>query len=100
MLRITLIALSLFCSVNAFAQKAYQNARSANHKTVAGTPIALIPPDSFAVAQTFQGFQQAENNASIMVAEIPGPFSETTKGFNERDLKAQGVTLKLKKPFE
>lgn len=96
MLRIILFALSILSSINLLAQKEYQNTRSSNHKTVAGTPLALIPPDGFAVAQGFQGFQQQESNASIMVSEIPGPFSETTRGFNERDLNAQGVTLKKK----
>ena len=96
MLRLILISLLLIFSSNLLAQKEYQNKRGANHKTVAGTPIALIPPADFTEAQGFQGFQQKETNASIMVAEIPGPFSETTRGFNERDLKGQGVTLKNK----
>ncbi len=96
MFRITLIALSLFLSKNLLAQKEYQNTRSTNHKSVAGTLIALIPLADFTEAQAFQGFQQKESNASIMVSEIPGPFSETTRGFNERDLKGQGVTLKNK----
>ncbi len=96
MFKVLLIFIALVTTIDSSAQKEYQNKRSADHKTVAGTPIALIPPADFTEAQGFQGFQQKETNASIMVAEIPGPFSETTRGFNERDLKGQGVTLKEK----
>ncbi len=96
MLRLILISLLLIFSSALLAQKEYQNKRSPNHQTVAGTPITLIPPADFTEAQGFQGFQQKETNASIMVAEIPGLFSETTRGFNERDLNTQGITLKNK----
>ena len=79
-----------------FAQKEINNTKTDKHKQVSGTKFFLVPPTGFIVATTFQGFQQMNSGASILIMEVPGPFSESTKGFNEQALKTQGVVLKKK----
>ena len=79
-----------------FAQKTINNVKTADHKQVKGTQIFLAPPAGFMNAESFHGFQQLNSGSSIMVIEIPGPFSESTKGFNQEGLKTQGVIMKKK----
>ncbi len=60
---------------------------------VPGTKIRMIKPEGFEVADQFTGFGKREDQASIMITELPGPFPEITEGFNEEGLVAQGMTL-------
>jgi hypothetical protein len=80
----------------ASGQTAINNSRTERHKQIAGTNFFLVPPVGFTAATNFQGFQQVSSGSSILVVEIPGPFAETTRGFTEQGLKAQGVTLRKK----
>ncbi len=59
----------------------------------------MIPPFSFEPSSNFKGFQNSKDQTTmIMVMEIPGPYSEVSKGFNSEMLKTKGMELKsLKK---
>jgi hypothetical protein len=96
MKRLLLTLIGLFTLSLTFGQKEINNAKTVKHKQVSGTKFFLIPPTGFIDATSFQGFQQLNSGASILILEIPGPFSESTKGFNEQGLKTQGVILKKK----
>jgi hypothetical protein len=58
--------------------------------------VKLIQPDGFAVAESFDGFQQPNTQSSVLTMMIPGPFAETTKGFTAAGLKTRGMTLRSK----
>jgi len=88
---LTLLALLTFSW--AHGQRELNNIKTDKHQHVEGSNLFLIPPPGFAEATNFQGFLQESSGASIMVIEIPGPFSESTKGFTEEGLKSQGVVL-------
>jgi hypothetical protein len=61
---------------------------------VAGTKVRLTPPTNFTPAAKFPGYFQASSNASIMVTEIPGPFSELSAGLrNPSKLEKNGISL-------
>jgi hypothetical protein len=61
---------------------------------VKGTKVRLIPPADFTPAEKFPGFFQASSSASIMVTEIPGPFSELSAGLSDPSrLKKNGIIL-------
>jgi hypothetical protein len=61
---------------------------------VPGTPISISPPAGFVAADRFPGFMNDNTNSSIMISEIPSPFSEIAAGFNDRKrLHAQGMVL-------
>ncbi len=100
MTKLLLTLIGLVTIISAFGQGEINNIKTDKHKQIAGTKFFLIPPTGFINATNFQGFQQMNSGASILVMEIPGPFSESTKGFNEQGLKTQGVTLKKKEEIK
>ncbi len=63
------------------------------YTAVRGSKISLIKPKGFTNSGTFSGFQQDGSGASIVVTELPGPYSQVTAGFNEASLKTRGITL-------
>jgi hypothetical protein len=93
------IGLTFLCLITlqlSIAQKTIDNSKTPEHQQIAGTQFFLIPPSGFSAAATFQGFQQVSSGSSIFVMEIPGPISETMKGFTKERFSAQGITLKEK----
>jgi hypothetical protein len=78
-------------------QEVISNTLSDKHVSVAGTKVSLIAPDGFDKSVNFNGFQQSEKSSSVMIIEMPGPFSEITKAFTKSGLKSQGVDLIAKK---
>jgi hypothetical protein len=71
--------------------------KSENHIQINGTNIFMIPPNLFESSSNFKGFQNPDDPTSmIMAMEIPGPYSEVTKGFNSEMMKTQGMELKNK----
>jgi hypothetical protein len=70
--------------------------RQPQYTSFATAGIKLIKPDGFDAAESFDGFQQASTQSSVMAITIPGPFSKVTSGFNAAQLKVRGMTLKSK----
>jgi len=64
---------------------------------IPGTIVSLIPPSGFNRAERFPGFVSPEFDSSILITQMPGPFSEITKGFNKTDFIARGMNLIEKK---
>lgn len=61
---------------------------------VKGTAVRIVPPPGFVPAPRFPGYMQESTNASIMVTEMPAPFSELTAGFSDpAAMKKQRMTL-------
>ncbi len=58
--------------------------------------LSIQPPEGFEKATTFHGVQQLQTEASIMISEIPGPFSEVIQGFTSEQLEARGIRLLTK----
>lgn len=91
-----LLKLILICvvSISTFAQKKeISNKLTQDHIFVGGTKVAMIPPQNFAKATAFSGFQQTETNASIMISELPAPYSALIKNFTAENLKSRGMNL-------
>lgn len=76
-----------------FSQEVLSSQITDEHTEVEGTKISMAPPNGFVKATNFAGFQQDESGASIMVLDLPGPFSEVSKGFTKEGLLTQGMTL-------
>ncbi len=94
--------ISIFLSINAYSQLLNEfNAPTAEHQLVEGTNISIIPPKDFLPSPEFKGFKNPNDPTSmIMVMEIPGPFSEVSKGFNEEMMLARGMKLTSKEEVE
>jgi hypothetical protein len=60
---------------------------------VSGTAISLVPPTGFKASTRFSGFEHGEVQASIMITELPGPFSEVGKMLMPEQLAKQRMTL-------
>lgn len=68
------------------------------HVLVKGTAIFLIPPGGFELSDNFKGFQNPEDPTSmIVIVEIPGPFSEVSKGFTPERMAPRSMKLNEKK---
>ena len=71
--------------------------KTENHRQIEGMNIFIVPPPFFVPSLNFKGFQNPLDQTSmIMAMEIPGPYSEVTKGFNPESMSASGMTLKEK----
>lgn len=95
--RIKITTLFLAISLIGFGQE-LPTQKTEEHQQISGTNIFMVPPISFELSNNFKGFQNPNDQTSmIMTMEIPGPYSEVTKGFNSEMLKAKGMELKSKK---
>lgn len=60
---------------------------------VAGTAIELDPPPGFEAYDRHPGLAHAESGSSILVTEVPGPYSGITAGFSDEGLASRGMRL-------
>jgi|GEM_PF-602125 hypothetical protein len=67
---------------------------------VAGTRILLVEPTGFEPSPTFSGFVDPNGRTSILVTEVPAPFSKFTGGFNSDILAAKGIKLIVKQDIK
>lgn len=92
--KITIIFCFLIQIYSVFAQNEIKNEITTKHINVSGTKVSLIPPQGFTKAQNFVGFQQDGSGSTIMVIDIPGPFSEVSKGMTKENFLSKGVEVK------
>ncbi len=60
---------------------------------IPGTRVALPVPPGFTLATGFPGLMSPDAGASIVVAELPGPFEAVQEGFSKERLAARGIAL-------
>lgn len=94
MKKIIFLIFSLLTFSTLFGQTVRNNDLTAKHINITGTKISIIPPDGFIKATNFLGLQQTQSGSTIMVLDIPGPFSETSKGMTKEGFLSQGVEVK------
>ena len=87
------ILISIFQITTVLGQKSVTNLLTSGHINIAGTKISIIPPQGFTKASDFLGFQQELSGSSIMFLDVPGPFSEISKGFTKENFLSQGVQV-------
>lgn len=92
--KISTLTFFFFIIMSTFGQVKIENTLTNEHKWVLGTKISIIPPKGFVKASNFLGFQQNNSGSSIMVVDIPGPFSEISKGMTKKGFLSQGVEVK------
>ncbi len=88
-----LIIVAVIQSLLVFSQTEIKTEIGDNHEQIKGTKISMVRPTGFTEAANFAGFQQDESGASIMVLDLPAPFSEVSKAFSEEALLSQGMVL-------
>ncbi len=87
----TLTFLFLLSLSSAFAEKDIINKLTPNHTAISGTKISLIPPKGFTKASNFLGLQQEGSGSSILIVQLPGPFSQVSKGFTKEEIASKGI---------
>ena len=85
-MKIKLLLAFLAVTSNVFGQ-------TENHKLIPGTKCSIIPPKGFVLSTDFNGFQNPDIGASIMIVELPAAYQSVNAGFTEAALKSQGMTL-------
>ena len=83
----------LFSYLITFGQEKLENKLSEEHQNIKGTKISLIPPKGFTDGLNFLGLQQIESGSSIMILDIPGPYSEISIGITKENLLSKGVEV-------
>lgn len=91
--KVPLLIICLLVSFKTLGQIKFENKLTDRHVNIAGTKVSLIPPQGFTKASNFQGFQQNESGSSIMVVDIPGPFSQVSKGITKEGLLSKGIEV-------
>jgi hypothetical protein len=62
-----------------------------------GSRIGLVPPPGMVPSTVFQGFEDRERNAAIVLLELAGDaFAEIEKNFTVEALKAQGIEVEAR----
>lgn len=84
----------VFISLIVCGQKKIENKLTNEHQNINGTKISLIRPNGFTAGVNFLGLQQIESGSSIMILDIPGPFSDTSKGISIENMLSKGVEVK------
>lgn len=92
--QIFLIIIFILTFSTIFGQTITNNVLTSNHQNITGTKISLIPPKGFLKATNFLGLEQTQSGSSIMILDIPGPFSEVSKGLTKAGFLSQGVEVK------
>ncbi|PZX51891.1 hypothetical protein LV84_03650 [Algoriphagus ratkowskyi] len=94
MIRKILTTFLVFISLTVWAQKKIENKLTDEHQNIKGTKVSIIPPKGFTGGLNFLGLQQTESGSSIMILDIPGPYSETSKGITKENMLSKGVEMK------
>lgn len=88
---LSMISICLAGTSAAGGQGAITNTLTKAHLLVRGTKVSIIPPKDFTNAPNFLGFEHNPSGSTVMVLDIPGPFSETSKGLTKEKLLTNGV---------
>jgi hypothetical protein len=83
----------VFISLFVLGQKKIENKLTEMHQNINGTKISLIPPKEFTKGLNFLGLQQTESGSTIMILNIPGPYSEISKGITKENMLTKGVEV-------
>jgi hypothetical protein len=84
-----------------FLSSSIANARSISFAQpklvkVHGTKVSLVPPAGLKPSERFPGFVDEEASSSIMIAEMPAPYSEMAKAMTKEAWVAKGEPLATK----
>jgi hypothetical protein len=75
-------------------------ARAADPVFPVGSRIGLVPPQGMVPSKNFQGFEDVENTAAILLATFPAEaFAQLDSSLVPEALKKQGLDIENREPF-
>ena len=87
----------LLCLSGSFVNAHSLSFTQPKHLKVPGTKVRLVPPTSLKPSERFPGFWDEETSSSIVITEMPAPYSEIANGFTKEALATKGMSLLSKK---
>jgi hypothetical protein len=76
-------------------------ARAADPVFPAGSRIGLIPPPGMRLSNNFEGFEDPDKNAAILLATFPADaFAHLDKSMVPDALQKQGIDIEKREPFQ
>src|SRR5262245_33011561 len=87
----------LLCLSGSFVNAHSLSFAQPKHVKVPGTKVRLVPPTDLKPSERFPGFWNEDTNASIVITEMPAPYSEIANGFTKEALATKGMSLLSKK---
>jgi len=76
-------------------------ARAADPIFPPGSRIGMVPPPGMVPSRTFQGFEDPDKNAAILITTLPATaYAELEKSSVADAFKKQGVTFEKREPFQ
>lgn len=91
---IAAVALALFLTLPAVAQKAPEKSRM----VVRGTTISMTPPAGFSPSKAFAGFEHAPSGSAFRVDEYsPDAYRDMTRELTDDLLATQGITVSARR---
>ncbi len=91
-----LCAIAAVCTVMLLAIPA----RAADPIFPVGSRIGLVPPPGMVPSKNFEGFEDVENKAAILLATFPAEaFAQLDKSMVPAALKSQGLDIESREPF-
>ena len=87
----------LLCLSGSFVNAHSLSFAQPKHVKVPGTKVRLVPPTSLKPSERFPGFWDEETSTSIVITEMPVPYSEIANGFTKEALATKGMSLLSKK---
>jgi hypothetical protein len=65
-----------------------------------GSRIGLVPPQGMVPSKNFEGFEDVENNAAILLATFPAEaYAQLDKSMVPQALQKQGIDIESREPF-
>jgi hypothetical protein len=75
-------------------------ARAADPIFPTGSRIGLVPPQGMVASKNFEGFEDIDNKAAILLATLPADaFAQLDKSMVPEALKTQGLDIEKREPF-
>ena len=75
-------------------------ARAADAVFPVNSRVGLVPPAGFTPSNKFNGFENPQASAAILLVELPGDaYADVEKGFTDEALKGRGMTVQLREPL-
>jgi hypothetical protein len=75
-------------------------ARAADPVFPTGSRIGLVPPQGMALSTHFEGFEDGDKNAAILLATFPpDAFAQLDKSMVPETLQKQGIGIENREPF-
>ena len=66
-----------------------------------GSRLGLVPPSGMVLSRTFEGFEDADKNASIFLTTLPtGAFEQLDKSMVPEAMKQQGIDVDKREPMD